>query len=166
MAEFRQARCQHLHRALLQGNDLVTVLIKLAIGIDLDLHPAFGPLFHQLGEVSCRASLGSVLRDDVTELDDNRLLRDRGSGEGQCRRSEQSGNQSVHDDLYTAGSAATLRHADSICVRRIGRNTNQAISAAIAFMMLAVMKTACQLPVIVVSTLDKGTRSEAVPLAV
>ena len=67
---------------------------------------------------------------------------------------------------YTAGSAATSMRADSICVRRIGRNTNQAISAAIAFMMLAVMKTACQLPVIVVSTLDKGTRSEAVPLAV
>src|SRR5712692_2235609 len=67
---------------------------------------------------------------------------------------------------YTAGSATTSTRADSICVRRIGRNTNQAISAAIAFMMLAVMKTACQLPVIVVSTLDKGTRSEAVPLAV
>src|SRR5712692_10088761 len=67
---------------------------------------------------------------------------------------------------YTAGWAATSMRADSICVRRIGRNTNHAISAATAFMMLAVMKTACQLPVIVVSTLDKGTRSEAVPLAV
>ena len=67
---------------------------------------------------------------------------------------------------YTAGSAAMSMRAVSICARRIGRNTNQAISAAIAFMMLAVMKTACQLPVIVVSTLDNGTRSEAVPLAV
>src|SRR6266850_1758652 len=68
---------------------------------------------------------------------------------------------------YTAGSAATTSmRAVSICVRRIGRNTNHAISAAIAFMMLAVMKTACQLPVIAASTLDRGTRSEAVPLAV
>src|SRR5258706_15916521 len=67
---------------------------------------------------------------------------------------------------YPAGSAAPSVHADSIFVRRIGRNTNQASSAAIAFMMLAVMKTACQLPVIAVSTLDKGARSEAVPLAV
>src|ERR1700736_1056650 len=61
---------------------------------------------------------------------------------------------------YTAGSAATSRRADSICVRRIGRNTNQAISAAIAFMMLAVMKTACHLPVLVCCMLDKGARRD------
>ena len=50
--------------------------------------------------------------------------------------------------------------------RRIGRNTNHASSAASAFMTLATMNTACQPPVAVASTLDSGTSSEAVPLAV
>ena len=74
--------------------------------------------------------------------------------------------RTVEQLSYAACSAVTPMRADSICVRRIGRKTNQAINAATAFMMLAVMKTACQLPVIVVNTLDKGTSSDAVPLAV
>ncbi len=51
-------------------------------------------------------------------------------------------------------------------LRRIGRNTNQARIAAMAFITLATMKTACQLPVAVASTLDSGTSSDAVPFAV
>ena len=49
---------------------------------------------------------------------------------------------------------------------RIGRNTNQAINAATAFMTLATTNTAYQLPVIAVSMLDRGTNSDAVPFAV
>src|SRR3569833_2047487 len=48
----------------------------------------------------------------------------------------------------------------------MGRSTNQASKAATAFMMLATMNTACQLPVAAVSALDSGTSSAAVPLAV
>src|SRR3569833_294184 len=48
----------------------------------------------------------------------------------------------------------------------MGRSTNQASKAATAFMMLATMTTACQLPVAAVSALDSGTSSAAVPLAV
>ena len=51
-------------------------------------------------------------------------------------------------------------------MRRIGFNTNHASSAAAAFMTLATMNTACQLPVIAVSMLDSGTSSDAVPFAV
>ena len=54
----------------------------------------------------------------------------------------------------------------SICLRRIGRSTNHAISAATAFIKLATMNTVCQLQVAAASTLDSGTSSEAVPLAV
>src|SRR5438045_5830110 len=53
-----------------------------------------------------------------------------------------------------------------MCLRRIGRRTNHAIAAAAAFMMLATMNTACQLPVAAASTLESGTSSDAVPLAV
>src|SRR5438067_4937425 len=72
---------------------------------------------------------------------------------------------------YTAGAATgagagVARLAAAMCLRRIGFNTNQAISAATAFMMLATMNTACQPPVAAASTLDKGTSSEAVPFAV
>jgi len=64
--------------------------------------------------------------------------------------------------------APLLRHQVpefAICLRRIGLSTNQAISAAMAFMMLATMNTACQLPEAAASTLDSGTSSDAVPLA-
>lgn len=57
--------------------------------------------------------------------------------------------------------------ADSaMCADRIGFRTYHAISAAIALSTLPTMNTACQLPVAAVSTLDNGTRREAVPFAV
>ncbi len=71
-------------------------------------------------------------------------------------------------DLNQRMSCGALHQSPElvICLRRIGLNTNHAISAATAFMMLATMNTACQLPVAAASTLDSGTSSEAVPLAV
>src|SRR5438552_14055586 len=66
----------------------------------------------------------------------------------------------------TARSAETALLASAIWWRRIGFSTNHASSAAAAFITLATMKTACQLAVIAVNTLDSGTRSDAVPFAV
>jgi hypothetical protein len=51
-------------------------------------------------------------------------------------------------------------------LRRRGLRTNQAISAATAFMRLATTKTAVQLPVEAARTLPSGTSSDAVPFAV
>ena len=54
----------------------------------------------------------------------------------------------------------------SPCTARIGFSTKIASSAAATFIITAIVNTACQFPVIVVSTLPQGTRSAAVPLAV
>ena len=54
----------------------------------------------------------------------------------------------------------------AICLMRIGLSTNNAITAAMTLSAAATMNTACQLPVQVVSTLENGISSAAVPLAV
>jgi hypothetical protein len=51
-------------------------------------------------------------------------------------------------------------------LRRMGLRTNQAMTAATAFMMLATTKTVVQLPVAAARTLPSGTSSDAVPFAV
>src|SRR6185312_17033052 len=54
----------------------------------------------------------------------------------------------------------------AITLARIGLSTISAITAATTLRIAATMNTACQLPVLVVSTLASGTRSAAVPFAV
>ena len=49
---------------------------------------------------------------------------------------------------------------------RIGLSTPNAITAATAFIPAAIQKTSSQPPVFAVRTLVKGTRRDAVPLAV
>src|SRR6478609_10533810 len=78
----------------------------------------------------------------------------------------------IRADQATAAQARALPAATGIAAlssmsrRRIGLNTNQASNAAAMFIAAATMNTACQLPVAVVNTLDRGTSSDAVPLAV
>src|SRR5205085_8873500 len=52
------------------------------------------------------------------------------------------------------------------CASRIGLSTNQARSAAAAFITAATTKTVCQLPFAATSTLARGTSNDAVPFAV
>src|SRR5260370_34629628 len=61
-------------------------------------------------------------------------------------------------------TGAASSFAASSCLRRIGRSTNHAISAATAFMMLATTNTACQLPVMAGDTLGRGTLHRALRL--
>ena len=73
--------------------------------------------------------------------------------------------------LYLANAIAAIRGSgneavDSINLRRTGRNTNQASSAAAIFIIAATKNTLCHPPELAASTLDSGTRSDAVPLAV
>ena len=71
--EFRHRGREHLHRAQLERFELLAVLVELAIGINLDLHPALGLRFGELLEADRALVLGSLIGDDVAELDDNRL---------------------------------------------------------------------------------------------
>ena len=75
--ELGDRRREHLHRAELQRLHFLAVLVELAVRIDLDLDPALGALLGELLEVLGALALRRVDGDDVTELDDDRLLRER-----------------------------------------------------------------------------------------
>jgi hypothetical protein len=59
----------------LQGLHLLAVLEQRAVGVELDLDPALGALLGELLEELGALALGRLDRYDVTELDDDRLLR-------------------------------------------------------------------------------------------
>jgi len=103
-----------------------------------------------------RCGYGSKLwfRGSIRADDRGQLLRKRPTGE---RRT------TPPYDALDPGQAPACR---LMWARRIGFSTNQASSAAMAFITLATMNTVCQLPVAAASTLDSGTSSDAVPLAV
>lgn len=79
------------------------------------------------------------------------------SAETLCRLARARASQLA---AHAGGDQRSTRRA------RIGRSTNHASSAATALMALAITNTACQSPATAASTLDSGTSSEAVPLAV
>ena len=85
-AELRHRRREHLHRAQLQRFEFLAVLVELAVGIDLDLHPALGLGFGQFLEPERALALGRVVGDDVAELDDDRLGLLRLCARGQYQR--------------------------------------------------------------------------------
>src|SRR3569623_1420142 len=83
-----------------------------------------------------------------------------------CGRDAPSNHRAVLLTQVKNRKIQGLSRAASIWRRRTGRNTNHAISAAMAFITDAAMNTPCQPPDIATSTLDSGTSSDAVPLAV
>ena len=90
-AELRQRRRQHLHRAELERFHLLAILEQLAVRIDLYLDASVGSLLCQLLESLCALAFRRVDRHDMTELDDDRLLRHRGSRQhGQEDQSQQA----------------------------------------------------------------------------
>ena len=98
--ELGQRRCEHLHRAELQRLHLLAVLEERAVGIDLDLDAALGAFLGQLLEVLGALALGRVERDDVAELDDDRLLRADDTGRSHhCRGSERDDETKLHGIL-------------------------------------------------------------------
>src|SRR5690242_10591692 len=89
---------EHLHRSELEGFHLLAVLEQRAVRIHLDLHPALGALFGELLEILRSLSLRRIDGDDVAELDDDRLLRERrGAERKQSRRGERDGEAKLHD---------------------------------------------------------------------
>jgi hypothetical protein len=98
-AELREGRREHLHGTELQRLDLLLVLVQRAVGVHLDLHAALGALLGELLEVFGALALRRVGGDDVAELDDDRLLAERGRGSererGRGGRREK--RASIHD---------------------------------------------------------------------
>ena len=84
--ELRERGREHLHRAELQRLHLLAVLEQRAVGEHLDLDAALGALLGDLLEVLGGLALGRVDRDDVAELDDDRLLRVRRRPSTRARR--------------------------------------------------------------------------------
>ena len=74
-AELRHRRREHLHRAQLQRLELLAVLVELAVGVDLHLHPTLGLRLGKLLEADRALAFGRLIGDDVAELDDYGLLR-------------------------------------------------------------------------------------------
>ncbi len=72
--ELGQRRRQHLHGTQLQRLHFFLVFVQCRIGIDLDLDLALGQLVGLLGEHLGRFALRSIGRDNVAELDNDRLL--------------------------------------------------------------------------------------------
>src|SRR5262249_32122641 len=85
-AELGDRWCEHLHRAELQRFHLLAVLVQGAVRVDLDLDAPLGALFGKLLEILGGLALGGIERDDVAELDDDRLLRERAAGKREQNR--------------------------------------------------------------------------------
>jgi hypothetical protein len=73
-AEFRERRCEQLHRPELQRLHLFAVLEQRAVGKELDLDAALGALLGELLEIFGGLAFGRVDGHDVAEFDDDRLL--------------------------------------------------------------------------------------------
>ena len=70
-----QRWCQHLDGTQLQRFHLFLVFIQGAVGVHFHLHFALGVLLGLLLEVFSGQSFRGVIRHNMAELDDNRLLR-------------------------------------------------------------------------------------------
>ena len=87
--ELRGRRREHLHGTELQRFHLLAVLEQGAVRIDLDLDAPLGALLGELLEALGGLPLGRIARDDMAELDDDRLLREHARArehEGQRKR--------------------------------------------------------------------------------
>jgi hypothetical protein len=73
--ELGERRGEHLHRPELQRLHLLAVFEQRAVGVNLDLDAALGPLLGEFLEVLGALALGGVDGHHVAELDDDGLLR-------------------------------------------------------------------------------------------
>jgi hypothetical protein len=92
-AELGQRGRQHVHRAKLQGFQLFLVLVKRAVGIDLNFGFALGQLCRFLGKELRGLALGRIGSHDMAELDDDWRLGQGDGGKHGGRQSDEQGRQ-------------------------------------------------------------------------
>jgi hypothetical protein len=93
--EFRDRRRQELHRAELQGLELLLVLVQRGVRVDLDLHLAVRVLLRKFLELERGLALGRIRRHDVAEFDDDRLLLGMADPGGQKQRGRSRGKKPI-----------------------------------------------------------------------